>query len=120
MTDVTEAPVTKITTEQKNAWIAALRSGEYTQGRGRLHSYVDGEDRYCVLGVLANIIDPEGWQEELGEEDNDPSPGKVWGDTLVTLPDGILGTENLMKLVSYNDDLDWTFEDMADFIEVSV
>ena len=39
--------------ELKDRWIAALRSGEFRQGRGYLCRY--GE--YCCLGVLAAITD---------------------------------------------------------------
>ena len=36
----------------KAKWVAALRSGEYEQGRVYLH---DEDDRYCCLGVLCAI-----------------------------------------------------------------
>lgn len=42
----------------KARWIAALRSGDYNQCRGKL---VD-EDGYCCLGVLAAIQKAEVWQ----------------------------------------------------------
>lgn len=47
--------------EDMEAWIAALRSGNYPQGRG--HLCIDGE--YCPLGVYAKI---SGYleQESLG------------------------------------------------------
>jgi hypothetical protein len=35
--------------ELKAKWIAALRSGKYTQLRGR---YCGGENEYCALGLL--------------------------------------------------------------------
>lgn len=38
-------------------WVEALRSGEYQQGQGRLR---DG-DSFCCLGVLCDLIDPNGW-----------------------------------------------------------
>jgi hypothetical protein len=41
----------------KAKWVAALEGGEYKQGRGAL---CEG-DRYCCLGVLACVADPEGW-----------------------------------------------------------
>jgi hypothetical protein len=37
--------------ELKAKWVAALRSGEYRQGK---HMLRDG-DRYCCLGVLCSI-----------------------------------------------------------------
>jgi hypothetical protein len=40
----------------KNKWIAALRSGKYKQGRGRLN----GPDGYCCLGVLCEVFIADG------------------------------------------------------------
>lgn len=41
----------RLTPELKAKWIEALRSDEYLQGSGRLHS----SGRYCCLGVLASV-----------------------------------------------------------------
>lgn len=43
----------------KEKWIKALRSGEYKQGVGSLRRIVEGEHRYCCLGVLCELC-PEG------------------------------------------------------------
>lgn len=43
--------MTKMNPEVKAAWLTALRSGEYTQGRGKLNK--GGE--FCCLGVLCDI-----------------------------------------------------------------
>jgi hypothetical protein len=45
----------------KTRWLAALRSGEYRQGRGRLRDGDGDVYAYCCLGVLADLIDSEGW-----------------------------------------------------------
>lgn len=37
--------------ELKTKWVAALRSGQFKQGRGRLHFY----GTYCCIGVLAVV-----------------------------------------------------------------
>lgn len=37
--------------EIKAQWLAALRSGDYQQGRSLLHY----EDRFCCLGVLCDL-----------------------------------------------------------------
>jgi len=37
--------------EIKAAWVAALRSGEYSQGRGRLRN----DHAFCCLGVLCDL-----------------------------------------------------------------
>lgn len=37
-------------------WISALESGKYQQGIGCLCQPVDGIDRFCVLGVLGDLL----------------------------------------------------------------
>ncbi len=49
--------------EIKQAWIEALRSGEYQQGRGQLR---DQKGRMCCLGVLCDLHRKAGlgeWEE---------------------------------------------------------
>lgn len=49
--------------EIKQKWIEALESGEYEQGQGGLRIEDEGgPDKFCCLGVLADIINPDGWQ----------------------------------------------------------
>lgn len=46
--------------ELKGRWLAALRSGEYRQGAGRLKRMVSEKQAlYCCLGVLAETSEPE-------------------------------------------------------------
>lgn len=45
--------------EWKEKWVAALRSGEYAQTRGRLHT----KDGYCCLGVLEDLVAKEKGDE---------------------------------------------------------
>lgn len=45
-------------------WIAALRSGEYKQGKGALRLT---EDTYCCLGVGCDISKLDQWSEADGE-----------------------------------------------------
>lgn len=40
-----------------DVWINALRSDKYTQGRQKLRN----GNAFCCLGVLCDIISPEGW-----------------------------------------------------------
>jgi hypothetical protein len=54
----TETATAKMDTELKAKWVEALRSGKYTQGRGALRR---NDNTYCCLGVLADIIDHDGW-----------------------------------------------------------
>jgi hypothetical protein len=50
----------------RDKWVEALRSGKYKQGRGGLR---DTRFHYCCLGVLCDVIDPNGWNgvEHKGE-----------------------------------------------------
>lgn len=45
--------------EYKEKWVAALRSGQYQQGRGVLR--INGPTgQYCCLGVLCDVMEKEG------------------------------------------------------------
>lgn len=57
----------------KQRWIEALRSGDYEQGKGYLRvgeydQFGNERYRYCCLGVLCNLIRPEGWDYDLDED----------------------------------------------------
>lgn len=58
--------------ELKDQWVAALRSGDIVQGHGVLRSE---NDEFCCLGVLANIVNPNGWEDpqviDYYDEDED-------------------------------------------------
>lgn len=49
----------------KSQWVAELRSGKYKQGKGRLKKkdrYNDDAICHCCLGVLCEILEPEGFK----------------------------------------------------------
>ena len=46
----------------KAKWIAALTSGEYTQGKGALRTVYQDHSKYCCLGVLCNLVDSTKWK----------------------------------------------------------
>lgn len=49
-------------------WIAALRSGEFKQGRNGLANVKDGEERNCCLGVLYRKAEvPETTERTAGD-----------------------------------------------------
>lgn len=50
----------------RQQWVAALRSGQYKQGRGRLR---DKENNFCCLGVLCNLFDSQQWHEPVDNTD---------------------------------------------------
>jgi hypothetical protein len=57
----------------KKAWVKALRDGGYRQGKMRL---VDEDDRFCCLGVAANLLVKDGSTKGKWIHDGDWSFGK--------------------------------------------
>lgn len=57
--------------EIKQAWIDALLSGEYEQGRSRLRTKGMTKDQFCCLGVLcelaakAEVIEPAEYSDSI-------------------------------------------------------
>lgn len=47
--------------ELKDKWVAALRSGEYKQTKGKFHDTTRETGGYCCLGVLCEVAKPEEW-----------------------------------------------------------
>ena len=64
----------------KKKWIAALRSGKYKQAQKVLRA---GEDRFCCLGVLCDVVDSSRWDGNAYHDDC----GR--GRESITLPDSI-------------------------------
>jgi hypothetical protein len=50
--------------ELKGRWVRALKSTHYAQGKKALRSE---NDKWCCLGVLCNIIDPDSWEQRPGD-----------------------------------------------------
>lgn len=48
----------------KTKLVAALRSGKYVQDAGKHHTLrtkTEQGECYCVMGVVADVLDPQGW-----------------------------------------------------------
>lgn len=46
--------------DRKAEWVAALRSGEYAQGRDALHVRHGGGSKFCCLGVACDLAEKAG------------------------------------------------------------
>lgn len=101
----------------KQAWLTALRSGDYQQGQG----YLRQGDQYCCLGVLCDLygkaVGPE-WEEDH-RYDAQQVHSMHCVDT--TLPIQVqrwadLMSPNPLDLAALNDDGS-TFEELANIIE---
>jgi hypothetical protein len=98
----------------KTKWVAALRSGEFTQGREYLRS---PEDTHCCLGVLCAIT-PESVldfdyfaQAHPSEMETMIIPAEVQGWSGLT-------SHNVMeRLAGMNDIGGKSFAEIADYIE---
>ncbi len=112
----------------RDRWTAALRSGEYRQGHGRLR---DEDGTACCMGVLCDlaardgIVTPVlqadfGWWVYDSSADFLPASVQKWAgltddSPLVVASDGEEFRER--TLAELNDDLLWSFAQIADAID---
>lgn len=112
--------------ELKDKWLAALRSGEYRQGKAALRKHSKSQDEsqdarfdmFCCLGVLCDVYDPYSWV------DGNITKGYVRLQNDGYPSDEVLNNVGLpydlsRKLGKLND-AGKTFGDIADFIESQV
>lgn len=108
--------------EIKAKWTAALRSGEYKQGRGQLKTR-SPNDGYCCLGVLCDLYDKELWQTEeavngivaityLGSSSFLPPLVRAWADI-----DNCGTFDEDGRTLSSENDSGATFAEIADIID---
>jgi hypothetical protein len=104
----------------KQKWVSALRSGEYQQGKYRLHT----KDKFCCLGVLCDLYGKENnveWNlmnnghnyEFQNKESHLPSSVKKWAGVEDCNPHVNDGESTLARL----NDSGSTFEEIAHIIE---
>jgi hypothetical protein len=106
-------------TEPQKKWLAALRSGQYTQARGSLR--LMDETGHCCLGVACDISNLGEWDRSTYRTAN---PAEYTDHLLLTKAvQDWLGMKNLggtfgddQSLTRMNDD-GTTFSDIADYIE---
>ena len=101
--------------ELKAKWIAALRSGKYKQGAGELKT---SENSFCCLGVLADVIAPDDWMT-CPDTDRPIGNSKVsaTGDGFYIKYKYLDDQDIQAKLAKMNDSRDYSFTDIADYIE---
>lgn len=109
--------------EVKTKWLAALRSGQFKQGRGRLARVTPEGEEFCCLGVLCELAVQEGvakrkldWEIFVYDFSEHYLPETVaeWSG----LDDGQgcrPGTFDSLSVL--NDDRCYTFDQIADIIE---
>ncbi len=104
----------------KAQWVAALRSGEYSQGRKILANLgPNGETSYCCLGVLCEIAAKNNIVTKTQDDEN------LWYDQdVVYLPKAVIKWADVPYNgnfpagdVSKMNDTGKSFNDIAQFIE---
>lgn len=101
----------------KTRWVAALRSGNYRQAR----NYLRTAEGYCCLGVLCDIVDPDGWEDTLlplmgAGVARQPHRGHLGAPNERISAHAELDEHLIKELVNMNDG-GHTFASIADWIE---
>lgn len=107
----------------KAKWIDALRSGTYKQGQYALWN--DSSNEYCCLGVLVNLLYPEGWKPRVkaaGTVDFDYKGNHCGGGyiPLVLAQELEMNGASISELVNMNDTKRSSFAEIADWIEANL
>jgi len=101
-------------------WSAALRSGDYEQAFSvlRRDTFCEGFC-YCVLGVLADLVNPEGWMEvaDYGSPPNAPIQTHEFADRNSDGFPSWFNTSIWGEAVRLNDHNKSTFPEIADWID---
>ncbi len=112
--------------ELKKQWVDALRSGEYKQTKGTLHNLDDGG--FCCIGVACvvwGIATPEQMGVRQGDTDGDGyylSGGpqccyEDWQNVLMQTCTWDFVSPTQTNLTKMNDSGNYTFNEIADWIE---
>lgn len=100
--------------DSKVKWVEALRSGRYEQARNQLRT---PNDKFCCLGVLADVVAPEGWEAPTAEGDS-WLHYSMGGDLSVKVAERVaLDARSEQHLVDMNDVHLASFAQIADYIE---
>jgi hypothetical protein len=99
------SPYKKMNPTVKALWIEALESGRYRQGK---HVLRTDSDTYCCLGVLCDLVKPDGWKQKSDENIFELSHWRFGRDSLQLPPATILrkvglGRTAALKLAAIND-----------------
>lgn len=105
--------------EVRKAWVKALRSGEYKQGRYSLCTLTP-YNRYCCLGVLAELAVQHGIVEK-NNESYDGRSGFLSSTIMkwvgLRTDSGEFTVSNKLNTLSILNDNEFTFSAIADIIE---
>lgn len=117
-----------LTRAEKDAWIAALRSGDYKQGKWYLKR-IDEENNvfHCCMGVLCEIkkLPSLGYDGAYDEKGNRIGAASKFAESIdsaynfTAMPPNYWDIDK-EDLASFNDTIGMTFDQIADWIEYFV
>lgn len=102
--------------ELKAKWIEALRGGKYEQGQ----SFLRYEGKFCCLGVLCDIVDPDGWDtngSHIGGANSFPDRTVL---RICNVSEDSGEKEHPLWPLAYMNDSGKSFAEIADFIEANL
>lgn len=134
MEQVTSAATAKkyqLPCEFGEKWVAALRSGDFEQGRGALIRGGIGNYRFCCIAVGAKVCGaedaelfrPNGMSAALLTFRNTQEAPIMRSEILAKIPNAIIGgthNELVAELANMNDRDNKSFPQIADWIEQNV
>ena len=102
--------------ELKQRWVDALRSGDYPQTQCELTNGAG----FCCLGVLCDIVDDTKWKKsedgvisyDFGYSRCNEFPTYFWLEKVIHLPHS-----QAQELATLNDEKQYDFDDIAEWIE---
>lgn len=100
--------------ELKKRWVEALRSGKYKQGNGVLLDHTETGQELCCLGVLCDVIDPDGWLDGPNHLRHSLSDRPEFN---APLPRQLLSPSAQRTLTCMNDSECKSFDEIADWVE---
>lgn len=115
--------------EIKEKWLAALRSGNYEQGQGQMCVISpSGVAKYCCLGVLEEEVQGEdSWVQDSPIATRDgvstdmfTSTGGLGHPSSDTMDRSDIDQKAATFLVNANDNLRWSFNAIASWIEANL
>lgn len=106
----------KLDPEFKAKWVAALRSGEYKQGKYNLLTEHHGACSFCCIGVAGMLRGIS--KEELSNKSNYDDP--AYSKCLPELDRSILYVLGEMNDGSFNQVGAKSFSEIADYIEANL
>ena len=116
----------------KEKWLTALRDGSYRQQQGWLRRQLENEDpRFCCLGVLTDLYMKEHPDCEWEKQHTNSCVSTPVLDSVTCsvtslsnpvlnwagLGDNVDHDSTILKLITFNDNLNKDFQDIADVIE---